>query len=428
MQVSQLDRMAVEFDDDNAVVDAGLMLAASLTSRMRMVGATNEVVSKGFLPGRKFATLVHGLVAGASCIDDLDILRAGSTEQVLAHKVMAPSTVGTWLRSLTFGHVRQLDKVSERMLTRAWTLGAAPTAEMTFDVDSTICPVFGDAKQGASFGYTKELGYHPLVATRAETGEQLHARMREGKAGSGRGAQRFVRESVGRIRRAAAAAGVSELKLTLRGDSAFWSKKVIRACLDHDVSFSLTVRRTTRVVRAIEGIPERAWIDIDYTDGVAQVAQTKLGKHRLIVRRVRNHNTDSQLFDTWRHHAFQTNLQGDVVELDAFHRKHAVVELGIRDLKNGAGLQHVPSGNFNANAAWLVACTLAHNLMRWVAILGLESTTLTVAKTIRRRLLSIPGRITRSARRLTLHLPTDWPWQQAFRTALMRIRSLPALA
>jgi len=425
-----LDHVGVAFDDGHAVVDAGLIVAASLTQRLGLVGVGNEAVSRGYLPGHKLATLVHGLVAGSSCIDDLDILRAGSTDRVLAHKVLAPSTIGTWLRSLTFGHVRQLDRVSETMLARAWQLGAAPRAgEMTFDIDSTVCAVCGHAKEGAGYGYTRELGYHPLVAIRSDTGEQLHARMRKGSAGSSRGAQRFVRETAGRIRRSAAAAGVTQLQLKMRADSAFWSKKVIRACQDHDIRFSLTVRRTTRVVRAIDEIDEAAWINIVYTDGIAQVAEAKLGKHRLIVRRVRNHQQHGQLFATWRHHAFVTDIHDQsAIELDVWHRKHAVVELGIRDLKEGAGLEHVPSGVFNANAAWLVATTLSHNLIRWTAILGLQSTTLTVAKTIRRRLLTIPGRLTRSARRLTLHLPTDWPWANDFQTALARIRALPALA
>ena len=422
-----LDRLAVTFDDDRAVADAGLVLAASISERVGLVEAADSAVSTGARPGRKLATLVHGMVAGASCIDDLDILRAGSTGQVLAHKVMAPSTVGTWLRSLTFGHVRQLDKVAEQLLTRAWQLGAGPAGgELTFDIDSTICPVCGHAKQGAAYGYTRELGYHPLVASADGSGEVLHTRMRKGSAGSGRGAERFVREVAGRVRRAAAAAGIDELKLAMRADSAFWSKKVRKACREHDVRFSLTVRRTRTVVRAIDGIPDDAWTRIDYSDGIAEVAETKLGKDRLIVRRVRNHNKRSQLFDTWRHHAFVTDIQGrDKIDLDAWHRKHAVVELAIRDLKEGAGLEHVPSGQFNANGGWLVACTIAHNLIRWVARLGLRSTTLTVAKTIRRRLLTIPGRITRSARRLTLHLPTDWPWADQFQLALARIRALP---
>ena len=140
--------------------------------------------------------LVHAMVAGASFIDDADVLRSGATAAVLGHKVMAPSTLGTFLRRCSFGHVRQLDKLSEAMLARAWSLGAGPgEEEMTIDLDSTICPVHGDHKQGAGFGYTHVLGYHPLLATRAETGEALHVRFRKGSAGSGRGAERFVREN-----------------------------------------------------------------------------------------------------------------------------------------------------------------------------------------------------------------------------------------
>jgi Transposase DDE domain group 1 len=117
------------------------------------------------------------------------------------------------------------------------------------------------------------------------------------------------------------------------------------------------------------------------------------------VRRVRNPGDQQQLFPTWRYHAFVTNRVGTMTWLDADHRRHAVCELAIRDLKAGAGLTHLPSGQFNANAAWLLAGTLAHNLLRWTATLGLGvGDQQTVAKTLRRTLLALPGRLTRSAR------------------------------
>jgi hypothetical protein len=212
----------------------------------------------------------------------------------------------------------------------------------------------------------------------------------------------------------------------LRADSAFWSAKVITACRDHNVRFSITVRATKAVVAAIDGIDETAWVDIDYTDGgVAQVAETTLAGRRLIVRRTRLVGAQAQLWPDWRHHAFITDLDGDAVAVDADHRAHAVVELAIRDLKAGAGLTHCPSGRFNANAAWLVLTALAHNLLRWVASLGLRLSGLVVAKTIRRRYLSLPGRMTRSGRVDTLHLPTRWPWRDALLAALVRLRALP---
>jgi Transposase DDE domain group 1 len=214
--------------------------------------------------------------------------------------------------------------------------------------------------------------------------------------------------------------------LTLRADSGFWAAKVLAACRRHDIRFSITVRQTPLVTAATASIPTQAWVDIDYPDGgVAQVAETTLGGDRLIVRRTRLVGPQATLWPDWRYHAFVTDRVGSAVELDADHRRHAVCELAIRDLKDGAGLRHCPSGVFLANAAWLVLATLAHNLLRWVAAIGLASTDLVVAKTLRRRLLHLPGRLTRSARRRRLHLPTDWPWATQFLGALTRLQAIP---
>jgi hypothetical protein len=335
---------------------------------------------------------------------------------------MAPSTLGTFLRSFTFGHVRQLDRVTETLMGRAWAADAGPgDGPMTIDLDSTICDVHGHHKGGAAFGYTRVLGYHPLLATRADTGEVLHARQRTGRAASGRGAERFVNELAGRVRRAGASG-----QLTLRVDAGFWSAKVLAACKRHHIRFSITVRQTKNVAAVIAAIPQSAWVDIDYPDGgVAQVAETTLGPDRLIVRRTRLTGPQATLWPDWRYHAFVTDRQGSAVTLDADHRRHAVCELAIRDLKDGAGLRHCRSGVFLANAAWLVVATLAHNLLRWVATIGLGSADLVVAKTLRRRLLHLPGRLTRSARRRLLHLPPDWPWAEQFLTALTRLRAIP---
>jgi hypothetical protein len=355
----------------------------------------------------------------------VNLLQAGATSQVVGHDTVAASTVGTWLRELTFGHIRQLDAVSEAALTRAWQAGAGPgDAPMFIDIDSTICQVHGAEKQGASYGYTRQLGLHPLLATRAGIGEVLHVRMRKGSAGSGRGAQRFVRETAGRVRRAGATG-----PLCFRMDAGFWSRKVIQAVIDHQAEFSITVARQPAITPAIDAIDEDAWVDIAYTDGgTAQVAEAMWDGWRLIVRRTRIDNDPNlpTLFAGWRHHAFVTNRIGDPVVLDQEHRAHAVVELAIRDLKHGAGLNHCPSESFNANAAWLLATTLAHNLIRWTQLLGApSSTTLANAKTFRRRLLTVPGRLTRSARRWTLHLPARWPWQHVFEDTLGRLRALP---
>ena len=419
--------LVVAFDDEHAVANAGLILTATLAERLRIEAVTDQLVDLGtrpghHRPGRKVLTLVHAMVAGGDCIDDADVLRTGSTGQLLGHRVMAPSTLGTFLRSFTFGHVRQLDRVAETLLGRAWAAGAGPGQEpVTIDLDSTICEVHGHAKGGAAYGYTRVLGYHPLLATRAQTGEVLHVRMRTGRANTARGAERFVTELAGRVRRAGATG-----PLTLRADSGFWSAKVLAACRRHKLRFSITVRQITAVKHAIATIDEAAWVDIDYPDGgLAQVAETTLGTERLIVRRTRLVGEQATLWPDWRYHAFVTDRTGPAIELDADHRRHAVIELAIRDLKAGAGLRHCPSGAFLANAAWAVVATLAHNLLRWVAILGLGSSGLVVAKTIRRRFLTLPGRLTRSARRRHLHLPTSWPWAQQLTCALVRLRAVP---
>jgi len=423
-----LDQVDIAFDEERAVASAGLLLPATLAERLGIEQATDQLIDLGdrpgaARPGRKLLTLVHAMVAGGDCIDDVELLRSGSTASVLGHRVMAASTVGTWLRAFTFGHVRQLDRVCGEVLARAWAAGAGPEdGPLTVDVDSTICEVHGYHKQGACYGYTHRLGYHPLLATRANSGEVLHARLRKGAANTARGIARFVDELVARLRRAGASG-----ELTLRMDSGFWSAKLIKGLRRHRVRYSITVRQTKTVRAAIAAIPEATWVQIAYApDGVAQVAETGYQGDRLVVRRVRNEGDQAQLFATWRYHAFVTNRVGTTIELDADHRRHAVCELAIRDLKAGAGLAHLPSGRFAANAAWLLAATLAHNLIRWTATLGLGvRDQQTVAKTLRRTLLALPGRLTRSARQWTLHLPAGWPWAHSFTMGLARLRCIP---
>ncbi len=400
-------------------------MPATLAERLGIEQAADALIDLGERPGaahpgRKLLTLVHTMIAGGDCIDDADLLRCGQTASVLGHRVMAPSTLGTFLRSFTFGHVRQLDRLTEQLLSSAWAAGAGPgDGPMTMDLDSTVCEVHGYHKQGAAYGYTRKLGYHPLVATRAATGEVLHARQRTGRANTARGTARFVDELAARVRRAGAGG-----ELTMRMDSGFWSAKTIRACRRHRIRYSITVRQTKPIRAAITTIEEDAWVQIVYPDGgLAQVAETRYKGDRLIVRRTRLVGEQAELFSNWRYHAFVTDRVGTTVELDADHRRHAAVELCIRDLKAGVGLRHCPSGKFNANAAWLVAATLAHNLLRWVAAIGLGvRDQLMVAKTLRRTLLALPGRLTRSARRLILHLPAGWPWAPWVELALARLR------
>lgn len=429
-----IDRLDATFDDDSLVANAGLIVPATLMARLGVEGLVNRTVRLlgrvgGALPGRKVCSLVATILAGGSHIDHADVLRAGATQRVLGFRVMAPSTLGTFLRAFTFGHVRQLDAVIAETIRRAWSMGAGPgSGGLVVDVDSTICEVVGKHKQGAGYGYTKRFGYHPILATRAETGEVLHARMRKGAANTQRGAKRFVEELVARVRRAGATG-----EIVCRFDSGFWSGDTIATLGRLGVRYTMGVRTNSKgVAAAIAEIDEAVWVDIDYTpDGQAQVAECVYQGRRLVVRRTRlTDTTQSALWPDWRHHGFLTDLDDDVVTIDAFHRHHAVIELAIRDLKEGAGLQHVPSGQFFANAAWLACAVLAHNLIRWSAQLGgvTPDGDLTVARTVRTRLIALPGRLVNRSGRHTLRLPTRWPWAEAFLTALARLRAIPQLA
>jgi hypothetical protein len=424
-----IDRIEVIFDEPNLVANAGLLLVATLVVRLRLERLINSTVNLsgrigGALPGRKVLTLVHAMVAGGSHIDHADLLRAGATQSVLPHRVMAPSTLGTFLRAFTFGHVRQLDRVLGETLRRAWALGAGPgAAQMVVDLDSTICEVCGKDKQGAGYGYTKKLGYHPLLATRASTGEVLHVRMRKGSANTQRGARRFVEELVARLRRAGASG-----ELFMRFDSGFWSNATIATLERLEVGYTMGIRMVKSVVTAVSAIDEEAWTPIEYTsDGEAEVAESIYKGRRLIVRRTRLISRQATLWPEWRHLAFLTDLEGGAVDIDAFHRAHATVELAIKDLKEGAGMEHVPSGNFNANAAWLVCAALAHNLVRWSAMLGelTPEDQLVVARTIRTRFLSVPGCLVNRSGIPTLRAPLEWPWAKTFERALLLLRSLP---
>lgn len=424
-----IDRIEVTFDEPNLVANAGLLLVATLVVRLgleRLINATVHLSGRvgGALPGRKVLTLVHAMAAGGSHIDHADMLRSGATQSVLGHRVMAPSTLGTFLRAFTFGHIRQLDRVLAEALRRAWALGAGPGSEqLVVDLDSTICEVCGKAKHGAGYGYTKKLGYHPLLATRAWTGEVLHVRMRKGQANTQRGAVRFVEELVARVRRAGATG-----ELIMRFDSGFWSNTTIATLERLGVGYTMGVRMVKSVVTAVDGIDEFAWSPIEYTDdGEAEVAACLYKGRRLIVRRTRLVGRQATLWPQWRHFAFVTDLEGDAVDVDAFHRAHATVELTIRDLKEGAGLEHVPSGQFFANAAWLVCAALAHDLIRWTAMLGeiTPEEQLTVARTVRTRFLSVPGRLVSRSGRPTLRAPLEWPWAKAFERALGLLRNLP---
>lgn len=298
---------------------------------------------------------------------------------------------------------------------------------MTIDVDSSICETYGLQKQGGTkFTYNHVRGYHPLFAVVAGTGDVVHSRLRGGNANSARAAGSFLTETFNRVRSAGASG-----PMILRADSGFYAGSVAVACRKAGVAFSITVKLNPAIHAAIAAIPEDAWVAIPYFLDGADVAETtyrpfgrKAPLVRLIVRRVRpTPGSQLALLVNYAFHALVTDREGDTLELEADHRRHAVVEDAIRDLKYGVGLNHMPSGRFGANAAWLVLNVIAHNLARWVSRVGLGES-LIATDTLRRRYLRTPGRMTRSARRRTLHLPERWPWGVRFEESLARLRSV----
>ena len=434
---SDPDRIQIAFDDHRLVANAGLLLPVTLARHLGLGELVDRHVDLGDAPGRanvgdKMLTLVASALAGGDCIDDADALRTGRTADAIGCVVKAPSTLGTFLRSFRWGHVRQLDRVSREVLARAWDAGAGPGDEpLTIDLDSTICETYGLGKEGARHhGYTGQRGYHPLLAVAADTGDVLMARLRQGRANTARGAANFLRETVSRVRHAGATG-----PLTMRADSGFYTHAIVADCRKMQVRYSITVRQQPSLRNLIEAIPEEDWTPIPYwMEGAADVAETEytpFGSEpdavpvRLIVRRVKpTPSSQLALIATYSYHAFITDREGDTLELETDHRCHAEIENAIRDLKYGVGLNHLPSGRFAANGAWLAVQVMAHNLARWTARIGLGELVMTT-KTLRRRFFSLAGRLTRKARRLTLHLPQGWSWQNQFGSALARLRALP---
>ena len=315
------DRIHAAFDDHRLVANAGLLLLpASLALRLGLPQLVQMHLDLGDAPGRanpgdKLMTLVASALAGGDCIDDADVLRAGGSGRILGCTVKAPSTLGTFLRSFRWGHVRQLDRVSRELLARAWAAGAGPgEGPLTIDLDSTICETYGLGKEGARrHGYTGQRGYHPLLAVAAGTGEVLMSRLREGRANTARGAAHFLRETVGRVSYAGATG-----QLTMRADSGFYTHAVVAVCRKMDVRFSITVRQHQGLRHLIEAIPEADWTPISYwMDGAADVAETTYTPFqtepdaapvRLIVRRVRpTPGSQLALFANYSYHAFITD-------------------------------------------------------------------------------------------------------------------------
>ena len=422
-----LNGLKVEFDDERAVSDAGVLLVATLAQRLGIEALAGELIRLrekrpgAANAGRKVMALVFAMVLGADSIDDCDVLRAGRTRRLLGGWVPAPSTLGTFLRAFTFGHVRQLDALLDRALQRAWKAGAGPgTGRLVIDIDSFVGEVCGKGKQGAGYGYSHLFGYHPILATRADTREALHIRLRKGSANTQRGIERFCDELIARVQRAGASGPV-----LLRADSGFWNTKVFKRLEKAGWQYSIAVKNTTKVTAAISAICEDAWETIEYPEGgEAMIAESVHGGRRLIVRRTRLTGAQAALWPDWRHFSMITNRTDALALAEAEHREHAVVEQVIADLKDQA-LAHFPSGMFDANGAWTVIAALAHNMLRWTQLIGLPDTTVRAARTLRRRLLELPGRLTTHARGWTLHLPARWPWKDDYLTALSNIRGLP---
>jgi hypothetical protein len=387
----------------------------------------------------KLTSVVAGMVAGADSIDDLDVLRHGGME-TLFNEVRAPSTLGTFLRAFTHGHVRQLQGIGRRFTAAlAEATPLLPGAdELAFvDVDSKVKQVHGYAKQGAAFGYTKVRGLHfqaAAVSTPLAAPVIAATRLRKGSAGSGKGAASLFTEAIGAAREAGATGTI-----IARADSAFFSAKTIAAIRRAGAHFSITVPATTKIRAAIATIDEGSWTPIRYPNAIydeqagewisdAEITEieftafTSKAKKwqvtaRLIVRRVKRlpnaGDGQGELFPTWRYHAVFTDSGFTLVQAEAQHRRHAIIEQVFADL-NDSALAHMPSGSFHANGAWLALAAIAHNLTRAAGTLASTFHAKARTGTIRRTLINVPARIASSARRLHLHLPARWPRAHAW--------------
>lgn len=439
-------RLSASFDEPNLLVSAGLVPAVRLAEKVGLPDLAGQHVTAGSNAGAKVMCLVAGMAAGADSIDDLGVLRHAGAARVF-RGVRAPSTLGTFLRSFTFGHVRQLDAVAARVLAglaQSTPLLAGIEQGCRIDIDDTVKPVFGPGKQGAQFGYTKVRGLNAQLATisTAQAAPVIAAtRLRRGAAASSHGAVRMIRDAIVTARRCGATG-----EILVRADSAYCSSAILQAVSKAGARFSVGMPLNARVRAAIDSIADDAWVRIEYPWAIpdpdtgelisaAEIAEieytafTRRSKARnvtarLIVRRIPERNESKNqdpLFPAWRYHALFTDNPAPLVEAESTHRGHAIIEQVIADLKNSA-LAHLPSGRFTANAAWLVAATIAFNLTRTLGVLAGGQLTRATTATIRARIINLPARLARSARRLTLRLPRDWTWEphwQRLWTAVM---------
>ena len=432
------------FDEPNLVSAAGLVPVLELaeqTGLSELIGEhvdlpSTRVKSGAVNPVGKLTSIIAGMMCGADCIDDVDALRAGGTPRVFA-EVYAPSTLGIFLREFTFGHANQLAAVTRaHLVALAARVPLLPGIEERafLDIDSLLRPVYGRHKQGASFGHAKiasrallRLGLSPQITTISTATAPpviAEARLRSGKAGSGRAAATQVKQAITTAR------GCGAGKIMLRGDTAFGNKKVIGACIAEGVEFSLSMTRNRAITTAAEGIDEAAYTPVHYPGAVedpdtgalisdAEVAETpytlRLGRAkkitaRLVVRRVKDARYPDALFPVWRYHPFVTNSELPTAEADITHRRHAIIETTFADLIDGP-LARIPSGLFAANCAWLACAVIAHNLLRAAGTLAGGSHIVARGATLRRDLVNVPARFAAPARRPMLHLPVHWPRQ-----------------
>lgn len=450
MQLSHTRPVAsARFDDPNLVSCAGLVPMAALAHKCGLRELADEHLSvptdKGAHAGAKVSALVAGMVAGADSIDDMALLRHGAMRTVF-DRPYAPSTLGSFLREFAFGHVRQLDAVAARLLARVHErtpVLAGIDGPVCVDLDDTIIEVHGYAKQGSGYGYSRVRGLNALIATLTTAhGAPVICgqRLRKGSCGSPRGAARMVSDTLATVKRLRSPA--ASARPLLRADAAFYGHPTVAAALRGGADVSITVRLDPKVKAAIAAIGDDGWTPIEYTDAIydentrrwisrAEVAEIDFTaftsrktseqiRGRLVVRRIPDLNPSTpdgqqSLFGTWRFHAFFTTTDLDTVTADKTHRAHAIIEQVHADLKDSA-LAHLPSGRFTANAAWLVLAAMAFNLTRAAATITGPRLARARTATIRRTLITVPARIASSARRLTLHLPRDWPWERAWNT------------
>jgi len=438
-------RISATFDDPDLVSRAGLVPVMALAERAGLEALVRRHVTitakTGVYPEIKAGCLVAGMAAGADSIEDMDLLRHGAMPDLFGG-VRAPSTLGSFLRSFTWGNVRQLEAAGRELLAELARLTPLlPGADQLafVDIDSMQRRVYGHKKQGAAFGHTKISGKTVLVrglnalaatiCTPVAAPVIAGTRLRGGSANTARGAASFTAEAIGAAR-AAGCAGT----IVARADSGLYCAAFAGACRRAGAYFSVTARMDPAVTAAITSIPEGAWTAIKYPRAIwddqlrawvsdAEIAEipytaftSRKGQAitaRLIVRRVRDLNKKAaagqgELFPAWRYHPVFTDSPFALVQAEEQHRDHAVVEQVFADWTDGP-LAHLPSGSFAANAAWLTCAAITCNLLRAAGCLASRFHARARGATIRADLIDVAARLARRGRgQLALHLPQYW--------------------